>query len=103
MKIQILGFKIEVRRVVVAPIGSRGLTDEQVAAHLAMNEQAPVWKAFMQKLEDHIQDQVMILTQTNTTLKGLADREAGGLETLYNLREDLEAIRSAGVSQAKAD
>jgi hypothetical protein len=103
MKISFLGWSVVVGRERGSVVRERRplLSDETVVSVLAMSEDAVIWQALMQVLDDHEQDQVAMVARVELADKpGALAFLAGGLDGLKTLRETLETIRKRGVGAA---
>lgn len=82
-------------RVVSVPV----MTERARLEALGVPENLPVWAAVMSVLEDHIADAQEITRAAQTaTNPSLLAHQAGGLDALLGLREDLVGKRMEAVS-----
>jgi len=99
MKFSMFGYRVLIKQERVSGnTGGDRLSEDRLISVLAMSEDAPVWRALMQVIEDHADDQVMMLARVELADKpGALAYLAGGVEVLRTLKDALKSFRERGL------
>jgi len=102
MKFSMFGYQVLIKQERIRAGGGERLAEDRLVSVLAMSEEAPVWRALMQVIDDHADDQVLMLARVELADKpGALAYLAGGVEVLRTLRDALKSFRERGVDAAQ--
>lgn len=94
--------KLFKKKIKIESNTSAQMNKEQIIQALAMDEQAPLWRALEQVFDDHLNDAVnLISSPTIAERHGMLAHQAGEIEGLVKLREHLRELRAAGAGRMR--